>query len=51
MTSGGDIGFRIFYKDEETGLDEDLIKWERVDSHLLMEEGLIICELPGKCTS
>ena len=50
MTSGGDIGFRIFYKYKETALVEDLIKWERVDSHQLMEEGLVICELPGKCT-
>lgn len=50
MTVEGDIAFRIYFKHEETGLVEDLIKSERVDSHLMMEEGLIVCELPGKCT-
>jgi hypothetical protein len=49
MTEGGDIAFRVFYKHEKTGLVDNLFKSERVDSHLLMEEGVIVCELAGKC--
>lgn len=48
MTEGGDLAYRVFYKSYE-GVIEDLVPLDRVESHLVMEDGLIICELPGKC--
>jgi len=48
MTEGGDLRYRIFYKSYE-GVIEDLVPLDRVESHLVMEDGVIICELPGKC--
>ena len=49
MTEGGDLAYRVFYK-SATGEIEDLVPLYRVESHLLMEDGMAICELPGKCT-
>ena len=49
MTEGGDIGFRIYYKDSQGSID--LIPLARLDSHLVMEEGDILCESAGKCES
>lgn len=48
MTEGGDIGFRVYYKDPKEGL-VDLIPMYRIESHLNMEEGEILCENTGKC--
>lgn len=48
MTEGGDIGFRVYYKDPVEGID-DLIPLDRIESHLVTEEGQIICGRPGKC--
>ncbi|KAI9561273.1 hypothetical protein GHT06_012229 [Daphnia sinensis] len=45
MTEGGDIGFRVYSKDSKG--HNDLIPPCRVDSHLVMEEGQIICNQPG----
>ncbi|XP_057372735.1 SEC14-like protein 2 [Daphnia carinata] len=45
MTEGGDVGFRIYKKDSKD--KDDLIPNERVDSHLIMEEGQIECRQPG----
>lgn len=47
MTEGGDIGFRVYYKDSEGTID--LIPTARLGSHLVMEEGEILCESAGKC--
>lgn len=47
MTEGGDIGFRVYSKDSKG--HEDLFPPCRVDSHLVMEEGQVICNQPGNC--
>lgn len=48
MTEGGDIGFRVYYKSPEEG-SEDLVPFSRIESHLVTEEGEIICTRTGKC--
>lgn len=50
MTEGGDIGFRVYYKDPQEGV-VDFIPLDRIESHLVTEEGEIICEKAGKCNS
>ena len=50
MTEGGDIGFRVYYKDSE-GVVEDLVSLSRIESHLVIEEGEIVCNRTGKCNS
>lgn len=47
MTEGGDIGFRVYYKSPEEG-SEDLVPFSRIESHLVTEEGEIICTRTGK---
>lgn len=48
MTEGGDIGFHVYSKDSN-GNKIELIPFARVESHLVMEEGEITCDQPGKC--
>ena len=48
LSEGGDIGFRVYYKSREEG-NLDLISNQRVESHLLMEEGHLTLEHAGKC--
>lgn len=48
MTEGGDIGFRVCSKNPD-GSTVDLIPLSRVESHLVMEEGEIVCVNAGKC--
>jgi hypothetical protein len=48
MTEGGDIGFRVYYKSAEEGT-VDLVAFSRIESHLVTEEGELICTKPGKC--
>ena len=43
MTDSGDIAFRVFTKDAE------LLPTNKVESHLVMEEGEITCESKGEC--
>lgn len=50
MTEGGDIGFRVYYKDPEEGV-VDLVPLDRIESHLVIEEGEIICNKTGKCNT
>ena len=45
MTDAGDIAFRVFTKDAE------LLPTNKVESHLVMEEGEICCESKGECKS
>ncbi|XP_046633901.1 SEC14-like protein 2 [Daphnia pulicaria] len=48
MTEGGDIGFRIYHVN---GSKEDIVEVvpvSRIESHLVMEEGEIICDYIGK---
>jgi hypothetical protein len=44
MTDGGDIGFRILNKNAE-----EIVPLNRVDSHIIMEEGQVTCNEPGQC--
>jgi hypothetical protein len=44
MTDGGDIAFRIYNKNSE-----DIVPMNRVDSHIIMEEGQVTCDEPGQC--
>lgn len=46
MSEGGDIEFRVYNSNLKDG--EDLIPPNRVDSHLVMEEGEVTCHQPGK---
>ncbi|EFX85375.1 hypothetical protein DAPPUDRAFT_314193 [Daphnia pulex] len=48
MTEGGDIGFRIYHV---AGSKQDIVEVvpvSRIESHLVMEEGEIICDYIGK---
>jgi hypothetical protein len=49
MTEDGDIGFRLYYVKTQSGEKFDVVKNERVESHLMMEEGEIICSQPVLC--
>jgi len=48
MTESADIGYRIFYIDD-SGRENDVLPFQRVDSHLMMEEGAILCNHQGSC--
>lgn len=49
MSVSGNIAYRIYRK---KGAEELLVvPLEKVDCHLLMEEGHLICEQTGKCKS
>jgi len=48
MSEGGDIAFRVSFK----GIDNDvvdLVPLERIESHLVMEEGQVLLEAVGIC--
>merc|ERR1712136_731010 len=45
FSEGGDIGFRVFFKSEEDKVE--LFPKERIECHLIMEEGSVPCERPG----
>ena len=47
LTEGGDIAFRIYRKRAEE--KTDVLPKERVESHLIMEEGDLFCDQPGTC--
>lgn len=48
MTEGGDIAYRVYWKSSDGDIF-DLVPFDRVDSHLIMEEGHLNCEQTGKC--
>lgn len=48
MTEDGDIGFSAYYQ-ERNGERFDIMTNERINSHLMMEEGEIICVRPVLC--
>lgn len=50
MTEGGDIEFRIYHVtiSEKEEIIE-VVPVSRIESHLVMEEGEIICDYTGKC--
>ena len=49
MTEEGDIGFRLYYVENRGGEKFDVVNSERIESHLMMEEGEIICTRPVLC--
>lgn len=51
MTQGGDINFRLYHKNQSNKDIVVVLPLDRVDSHLLMEEGQITCQNTGKCNS
>nr|CAH0109450.1 unnamed protein product [Daphnia galeata] len=48
MTEGGDIKYRIYNKN--SNVTNDFVPLSQVDSHMVMEEGEIICYEPGQYT-
>lgn len=48
MTEDSDIGFSVYYV-ERNGDRVDIITNERVQSHLMMEEGDVVCTRPVLC--
>ena len=50
LTEGGDVGFHVYFHryDQENDI-LDLVAPDRIPSHLVIEEGQIICDSPGKC--
>ncbi|XP_046633880.1 SEC14-like protein 2 isoform X4 [Daphnia pulicaria] len=46
MTEEGDISFRLYYVKSKGGKKFDVVNMERVESHLMMEEGEIVCTQP-----
>ena len=51
MTEGGDIGFRIYHITNSSSKEEivEMVPVSRIESHLVMEEGELVCECAGKC--
>ena len=50
MTEEGDIGFSAYYV-ERNGEKVDLMTNERIQSHLMMEEGELLCIHPVLCNN
>jgi hypothetical protein len=48
MSEDSDIGFSVYYL-ERNGDRVDIITNERVQSHLMMEEGDVVCVRPVLC--
>lgn len=49
MTEGGDIGFRVYHQADDTSQVIELVPVSRIESHLVMEEGEVVCDCVGKC--
>lgn len=55
MTEGGDIGFRVYHVStaiQNNSSNEEIVELvpvSRIESHLVMEEGEIVCDYVGKC--
>ena len=49
-TEGYDIGFGV-HRINEDGSKEEIVASERVNSHMVPEEGNYVCQQPGKCES
>ena len=49
MTEGGDIAYRIYRQCPLEDEVVELLPLHRVDSHLMMEEGEIVCDIIGQC--
>ena len=49
MTEGMDIGFSVWYKKASDETEKILIPFARVNSHMVPEDGSILCSEPGIC--
>ena len=49
MTEGKDIGFVVSRQTTNDGVEEELIPMERLNSHMVPEDGSILCSKPGTC--
>ncbi len=53
MSEGNDIGFGVFRRtaDERQKAGEmvEVVTSERVNSHMVPEDGSIVCDTPGTC--
>ena len=47
MSEEGDVGFRVFYLEEDKKVE--VVPWQRIDSHLMMESGAISCWRSTTC--
>lgn len=47
MSEGGDIAFHVSRESPDEVVD--LVPHGRIDSHLVIEEGQIVCDCIGKC--
>ncbi|KZS17891.1 SEC14 protein 2 [Daphnia magna] len=47
MTEEGDIGFRVYYYAENEKEKVDVVSNARLESHLMMQEGEIVCTRPA----
>jgi hypothetical protein len=47
MSEEGDIGFRVYYLEEDKKVD--VVPSQRIDSHLMMESGAISCWRSNTC--
>lgn len=47
-TDDRDVGFGVQHKSED-GTEKELIPNRRVDSHIIEQDGTLICETAGKC--
>lgn len=48
MTEDRDIMFHVFYRDQN-GKKVDVVQKEKIECHLMMEEGEILCFSPRIC--
>ena len=52
MSEGGDIGFKVYRLITSNNPKEDVVEvvpLSRIESHLVMEEGEIVCDGIGIC--
>ena len=49
MTERLDIGFSVLYKNASDGSEKTLIPFSRVNSHMVPEDGSMLCSEPGIC--
>jgi len=49
VTEGMDIGFAVLYKNVSDGPEKTVVPFSRVNSHMVPEDGSILCSEPGIC--
>jgi len=49
VTEGMDIGFSVLHKNASDGSEQIVVPFSRVNSHMVPEDGSILCSEPGIC--